>query len=319
MVVYGVCYKLQHPVKNGVKGYEKFNITFAYMVSHNEREGFVRLPRTWEFSYQSADGFMVEKLGASETRGLFGGVENQRQKIYSEACERAIGEVLTISLCEILDGQDNEGDVSVIILGPALPKVVGRFASLRPPSNVNIIWVCPNPFPEWIAERANEVLLVPAYPSELSIVNGWEDEALVVGLEYNPAGSASPCVIQRLRIWEMPHDIDLSSYLSTYIWAEAKFATLSSLLKNAKGSKQTRHTRLAKNQRVLLPREISVAAGSVENHLVSQYKGNREEDWRDLPPDFQPDPYVIVSGEALSRHTQPGFHIRWETKKSADS
>ncbi|MBD0372150.1 MAG: hypothetical protein ICV60_15015 [Pyrinomonadaceae bacterium] len=296
MITYGVGYKLEHVNSDKQELQDGFKITFTYVVSFDERDGFVRLPRTYHFALPSVDGFILERLGASETRGLFGGVENQRQKLYSEACERAIGEVLTITLCEILGAGESDKPTSVIIFGPALPKVVGRFAHLRPPVNYNILWVCPKPFPEWIAERANEVLLFPPYSSSVNDTEGWEDEPLVVSFEYTPPDSNTPSVVQHLQMWPDTQRVD-DRLLSGYAWAEAKFAN-----------------------RAFLPREIPIAAGQVQHHQDNPFEGGREEKWRTVKKDYKPLGFEVEGGGQL-RSGSPrigvdGWSIKWNKSKN---
>lgn len=287
MTTCGISYKLQHTESNGLETHENFSITFTYVASRNDQRGHVRLPRTWHFPFRSVDGFMIERLGASETRGLFGGVENQRQKMYSEVCERAIGEVLTATFCEIMDNMDAaDGSVNVIIFGQAFPKVVGRFASLRPPSNVNVMWVCPRLFPEWIAKRVNAVPVVPAHQFQSPIKAGesWEDESLVVNYEYTPESSNIPCTVQHFQIGEkkVPPPIELPNYF----WVDTKFA------------------------KAFLPREIPLAAGYVQNHMDRPYLGSPEEELRSVTEEFKPGPYKIVV-ERMIRSEPLRWPIQW--------
>ena len=290
MITYGVSYKLEHVKGNGKDIHDGFKITFTYVSSHNEREGFVRLPRTYHFALPAINGFVLERLGASETRGLFGGVENQRQKLYSEACERAIGEVLTITFCEILGLHENDEAATVIIFGPALPKVVGRFAHLRPPVNLGVVWVCPKPFPEWIAERANEVLLFPPY-SPSNETEGWEDEPLVVSFEYTPPGSNSPCVVQHLQMWPDTPQIRLEGYA----WAEAMFA-----------------------RKAFLPREIPIAAGQVFRHSMNPSKGEPEERWEGVANEYMPVGFKVKAADQLRRGLE-GWGIQWAKSRGRRS
>jgi len=329
MRVYGIGYKLQ--LESNDESTRNLCITFTYVKSESDQEGFIRLPRTWKFLISTEDGFMPQRFGASEIRGLFGGIENQNQKAYSEASERAIGEVMTVLLCEILDGEEKDAykeltllfsvnqeyqteldkknlpdklrqeftnneitlsqnptvsvkkigntwqikdenqiytvkkekdklniykstldDIYVMIFGPALPKVAGRFASLRPPSNINILWICPKPFPKWLADEANETLLVPDYNffSEAYNREGWEDDPLIKGFNRKLNDSEDRvCSIQYFNLYtERETSIqNLEKASKGYGWLEDELA------------------------KALLPREIVSANEQVSKHIEEPY------------------------------------------------
>jgi hypothetical protein len=263
MRVYGIGYKLK--LESNDEFMRNLSITFTYVKSESKEEGFIRIPRTWKFIISAMDGFMLQRFGASETRGLFGGIEDQSQKSYSEASERAIGEVMTVLLCEILDGEEKDAykksklndtkldDIYVMIFGPALPKVAGRFASLRPPSNINILWICPKPFPKWLADKANETLLVPDYNffSESYNKEGWEDDPLIKGFnrKLNADNEDQVCSIQYFNLYtERETSIqNLEEASKGYGWLKDKLAE------------------------ALLPREIVSANEQVSEHIEKPY------------------------------------------------
>jgi len=256
MNVYGIVWKLQIiPEVQSIRSNHTFKISVCYVQTIEGKRGFLRTPRTWFFTSDSINGFKTEKFGASQTRGIFGGVENVRQRVFSEVAERAIGDSLTVVLSEILARSENETRVE--IFGPALPKIVGRFASLRPRSNVKICWVCPTIFPDWIAERANEVLVIPRYVSLDSSLDheSWEDEPLIVGYESEIGGI--PMIIQHLQLWDKT-EIDLP----TSNWAEPEFV------------------------RAFLSREIRFSAAHIEKHIQPEkpYREEADEHYRHLTP-----------------------------------
>lgn len=96
-----------------------------------------------------------KRLGASETLGIFGGVSDAEQAILSEVTERNIGDLVVWLLSHCTDELARERPAAetpvVLILGPPLPKVVGRIASIRLPRSVHIAWVYTFPPPKWFA------------------------------------------------------------------------------------------------------------------------------------------------------------------------
>ena len=132
-----------------------FNVSSTYCYS-DDTSGFIALPRSWSYIWPLVDAHQFQRYGASQVQGLLGGVEDQWQKARSESVERAVGDVVTRLMCEILDSREHSSEWRIFILGPALFKIIGRIASLRPPTGCHICWVCPSPFPHWIVEGANE-------------------------------------------------------------------------------------------------------------------------------------------------------------------
>ncbi|MHB1954040.1 MAG: hypothetical protein ACYCOU_09860 [Sulfobacillus sp.] len=232
MKVYGIAYCVRTEA-----GKPFFTVSATYCYSDGP-VGFIALPRSWSYIWPLVDAHQFQKYGASQVQGLFGGVDDQWQKARSEAVERAIGDVVTRIVCEVLDSQVGSGELRIFILGPALYKLIGRIASLRPPAEVCICWVCPLPFPQWIAEGANEPVLLPSY--DIKAGASWEEEPLVTTTK------EQHCILQVLSIWspEKVEPLHLDSSLEILLWGS------------------------------LLPREIVVASGQVQIHTCSPYTGS---------------------------------------------
>jgi hypothetical protein len=170
-------------------------VDWTYVATLGLQDGWIRRPVRWRFPVPESDpDSAAERFGASQVRGLFGGVRSARLARLSEEAERVIGDVITYGLCEVLDflKKLEEGDgeqvkvdnVQFVILGAALPKVVGRLASLRlDPVRIRVAWFCPVPIPKWISERADEFLLIPPehLREESEAGENWEEERLVRG------------------------------------------------------------------------------------------------------------------------------------------
>jgi hypothetical protein len=292
MTVYGVAYRLQYPAPHAAIPARAFDITFCFAYSTADGSGYVRVPRTWTFAHDQTDGFAVERFGASETRGLFGGIGNTRQKALSEACERAIGEVLTLAVCEIMDG-GGASEKIVTILGPALPKSVGRLASLRLPQNVRVAWICPGRFPTWITETANEALIMPKYPTIVPFGEGWEDEPLIIGYQL-----ATGCIVQEMQVWDGVPPLEQEKLAWT-------------LCKSGEGAPDWFTV-------VLLPREILAAAGQAQNHFQKPYQVGKgvemNQVWRDLPPGCVLNEYKLEPATMLpppGARAQDGWSVRF--------
>ena len=263
---------------------EEFAISFGYSYSDGNN-GFIRRPRTGRFSWPIVDVHVFHKFSASQIQGLVGGVEDAWQRARSDSLERAVGDTLTVSVCEILDSRTTGcGPWVIYILGPALNKTVGRLASLRPPEEVKICWICPVPFPPWISATANEPVLLPSYDPNTGIT--WKDEPLVATSEIG-RGTPSACVIQVLRMW-LPEAAspDQGFSVGVKLW-------------NAS-----------------LPREVVVAAGQVDLHANSPYS--------DLPLLAQLRPLVGEFAVHQNLYVEsregceplPGWSIAWSSAVS---
>ena len=232
---YGIAYHVEsesfHP---------DFTISAAYCYSQ-DNDGFISLPESWTFSWPVIDAHQFQRYGASQVQGLLGGVEDGWQMARSEAIERAIGDVLTMIVCEIIDNRQDNAHWSIYILGPALHKIIGRLASLRPPEQVRIVWICPLPFPQWIVRGANEPVLLPS--ENVQTESLWEEEPLVITEEMPHIGKAR-CIRQTLRLWPPVAEraeSDQTTWSGKLLWG------------------------------AMLPKEIVVASGQVDNHMLSQY------------------------------------------------
>lgn len=199
MNTYGIAYKVgDQPNGDAISG--TFSVCIAYAESDEKRNGFIRLPRQWFFPLPRTSGFKFERFGASETRGLFGGLGDEQQRLYSETYERAISDVVTMILCEIVHGDKNPSEIrDILILGPALPKLVGRLASLRLPNSLKILFICPIPFPSWIAKGVDEKVIFPYYLEVPPVGEGWDEEALIEGCLVNVTSSGNKIALQQLR------------------------------------------------------------------------------------------------------------------------
>jgi len=205
-----------------------------------------------------------------------------------------IGDVITHGLCEALGAlrvlNDNLPKVQFIILGAALPKVVGRLASLRlDPKSIQVAWLCPLPLPSWISERADEFLLIPPqHLREESEAGGsWDEECLIRGWRTQPPteeGNSKLLLVQQLvlREWNQVN-------LKVLHWAAAEFA------------------------QSILPREVIAAAGQVENLARGTYasRPSRGEEWRKPPPGFDGVKYHATGYQRAF----DGWRIEWASEK----
>lgn len=170
--------------------YLEGDVSYVRLEGDVKKDAYVWPP--YKFSAPSINGYSAETFGASEVKGLFGGTTSSYQFGLSEVSERAIGELQTVALCKILDLyseliSSNPKEVYIIIFGPTLPKIVGRYASLRPLGDINISWICPRPLPNWFVPGMNEFLLNPSVGIRIGMKGDfeeWEEESLVMSFEY---------------------------------------------------------------------------------------------------------------------------------------
>lgn len=252
-----IAWKLDFDIAQSV-----FNIHWTWCYA-DETTAKIKVPETWQFKLPQEPGFSRDRFGASETRGLLGGVPSSRLQKLSEQSERAIGDVLTYALCQVIDfiGLERDADLTrVFVFGPALPKVVGRFCSLRLPESVAIAWICPVPFPDWIASRGDELLLIPQRHLTMEASQGfgagaesWEQEALVNGFKW--AANENSYVVQHLCNRSYSNPVE-ELQLGRLSQVEAVFA------------------------RTRLSREIVAAAGQVEVHATTPYSRESEQSLR---------------------------------------
>jgi hypothetical protein len=96
---------------------------------------------SWRCRLPDPNEYVQQPYGSSETIGLIGGVSHPLRAAQSGAIERALGDGLTQAFAHLLDM--GEGVSLVLIRGPAFPKALGRFLSLRLPSSIKVAWVSP--------------------------------------------------------------------------------------------------------------------------------------------------------------------------------
>lgn len=93
----------------------------------------------WVCAMPDPNRYVEQPYGSSETIGLLGGVKQAGAAASSETLERALGDGITLAFAQILD---LDAAVQIVLVrGPVFPKVLGRFLSLRPPSEKVIAWV----------------------------------------------------------------------------------------------------------------------------------------------------------------------------------
>ncbi len=102
---------------------------------------YVLRSERWACRLPDPNRFAHEPIGVSETRGIVGGVEQPVAAAHSETIERSISDALTVAFTEVLD--DVDGVSMILIRGPAFPKTLGRFLSLRAPVEMNVAWITP--------------------------------------------------------------------------------------------------------------------------------------------------------------------------------
>ena len=183
------------------------------VLSMTKNAGHVYRPETFTFEMPSSDQFLRRRAGTSEIHGIYGGVADEYQRACSEVTERGIGDVLTLALCDALDGPIADLHIEeplargqkcsghralVFVLGPALPKVVGRFASLRPPPCVEVYWIYSTNIVRWLASETNDL----SFPSvgmtdDISFGDVWYDEA-IINTFLHPT---RPLTVQRLNLF----------------------------------------------------------------------------------------------------------------------
>jgi hypothetical protein len=157
----------------------------------------IEMPILNSFRYEVPESLPhgPKRLGASETLGIFGGVDDLAQRTLSEVIERNIGDALTLALMQFIlrNRKILEDGIArrLLVLGPPIPKVIGRFASLRLPKSLGIGWFYCFPPPEWLASfpgwsvvsRAGHHLSRLWMEDELVI----EDFEIIEGVEYRIA------------------------------------------------------------------------------------------------------------------------------------
>jgi hypothetical protein len=271
-----------------------FKVHWTWCESDETKNARLGVPQTWQFAMPEEFGFARERFGASETRGLVGGVESPRLARLSEQFERAVSDVMTYALCgrlnQSLQKQDDEG--SVFVFGPALPKMIGRFWSLRLPEQVRIAWICPVPFPGWLAERGDELLLVPGRHLTLSeddlkstAYHLWEDESLVAGFRWQH--ESTDYIVQYL----------LHRSFQNSVVDELGLKELKGVVAGFAGD-------------LWLPREIIAAAGQVDLQTRDPYDPIKEVPIRPHGAKFALPVYTFPAGCRADSESRC-WHINW--------
>lgn len=219
-------------------------------------------------------------MGASETIGLIGGVRNSQLAAYSEAVERAVGDVLTMTICDILSSASP--DTRILLLGPAFPKLIGRICSLHPPSFVQFGWILPQSA-AWVLGGYDR------FPSmrESQLAQQLTEESLIATTEIYDRLSGSYLTLQNLCMW-----VPAAFELSDFHFSREKCVPLG----------------------CSLPRELAVATGQAENHVKLNYEGTPEEILRPLPVGFPRDEYEPAANYRSSRATFRPADLGWEIK-----
>jgi hypothetical protein len=122
----------------GARENRSFVLRFSCCVSFQPGLAVFR-SQEWKCQLPNPNVYIEEPFGTSETRGIVGGVQQSILAAQSAAIERALGDALVLSFTQVLD---EVPDVDVILVrGPAFPKTLGRFLSMRPSSRVTVGWV----------------------------------------------------------------------------------------------------------------------------------------------------------------------------------
>jgi len=208
-----IAYKIEFKNGKGIEDQPSFSIAYGWVWEEGEEDKItIGEPKRWKVTFPTIpEGQQRKPLGASETMGFLGGISDPLMAKKSEIFERVVGDALTVSLCFIIDNLPNsKQELEIFTLGPAMPKVIGRFASLRIPQHVRIFWIAPKSPPKGL-ESYIPPWVIPSYPSYDHTYNyerdheypeylePWEDDSLVQGVELEKSGTT--LVIQAFRPW----------------------------------------------------------------------------------------------------------------------
>jgi hypothetical protein len=282
MTTVGISYQIRQDIRNG-----GFTIAAAYAVSYDDGAGYIRAPQTWQFLYPAVDGLpRTGTFNASEILGLLGGAPNRREELLSEAFERALGDVLTTYFCESLDFFIKSDSALLLVSGVAFPKLIGRVLSLRPPENVAIAWIWPQPFLSWTTQGVTETILRDSLRYGLGAQ--WEDEPLLRSHQITPKSGFSPLVVQQLCLWGVSKPFDDSVL----------------------------HLAKQPIENSFLPRELAVSLGLCEVQIAGQQPYSelvQEEPLRPLPERYPHDEYIQSDEQREEkRHlAPPGWGVLW--------
>jgi hypothetical protein len=269
VILHGIAYCVRRTA-----GEEAFLVTVCDVESRSETDGIVWMPKTISFLVPPTPKHTRRRTNVSDTFGLLGGIADEEMGATSEAVERAIGDVLTATICEVLI-KAHKNDVAIVVLGPAFPKLIGRIASLRPAGTSNIVCISPDPFPSWVFSGE---LDPPRFNIGRPLAPLWEDEVLVMTELHGDS-----TIAQHVCVW----DAAASLKLPGFGWSR----------KPCFGAR--------------LPRELVVAAGQIENHLRVPYRGLPEnEQLQELPGGF---PEREFKPAEKYRSADLGWRIKWPT------
>jgi hypothetical protein len=118
------------------------SFTLRFCSALSSEKGFVPVrSQLWRCKLPDPNVYVEDTFGTSETRGVFGGVSQPVLAAHSEAIERAIGDAMVLAFAQLLEEAPHVN--TFLIRGPAFPKTLGRFLSLRPPDGTVIAWLMP--------------------------------------------------------------------------------------------------------------------------------------------------------------------------------
>lgn len=171
--IFGIAYRVDIVERSGK--HPQFDVTVGAISDISDMHSDLYWLDTLRFDLPPSDRFLGASPGVSEVFGLLGGVADEYQRACSEQVERALGDILTCVLCSILDELDEPvgspprrpREPLLALLGPPLPKVVGRFLSVRAPADVGIVWVCPASMPRCLGDEILEFSARSATPRSL--------------------------------------------------------------------------------------------------------------------------------------------------------
>ena len=223
-------YKLNH-LSIDESGRGGFEVGVSYVKTSDASNAIVSFPRRYQFPFETDGGYSGEMFGASNTHGMFGGVEHESQRAYSAECERSIGDLLTCLICETLENGSTRNQ-SYFVFGPSFPKIVGRLASLRLSKEVEVDWICPQPLPRWVAEGVDDASLLRRYRHGRS-TESWEEEALIAASEF-VLKDQSRYIVQRLQMWhQRKPEVNLEGWcysMTLECWAPREIVVAASIL-----------------------------------------------------------------------------------------
>lgn len=155
---------------------DQLSLITSFSHSNTIGEGHIRIPQIWSFKLALPEG-LPRLFDTSSTFGLLGSIDAQSQP-FSECFERALGDVLTIITCEIVEFLPGDLERSrIVFIGPPFPKLVGRLLSLRLDPKWQILWYSGRGVLTLISPDLD--LEVPARTILCGQMSSWEDEPLL--------------------------------------------------------------------------------------------------------------------------------------------